>query len=254
MIGTYALTIALAGWQAPVHDSLLAEGIRLAPMQPAAALVRFEALIEHDSTGVAGHWRAAVALNDMALPLVARRDRTRRDSLLSLGVREARRAVRLAPADPQAVFALALVLGNSALTKGTRDKVRMAVEIRDLALRALAADSAHDGACHILGRWNYEVMKLSGLERFVAKNILGGRVFGQASWLEARGYLGRAVSLDPTRIYHRLDLAKILVATKEAGLAATELRHIAELPDRVAADTTYRREAADLLRKIERGG
>jgi len=219
-------------------------------MEPAAAVTRFDAILTRDSLDLEAGWRAAVARNDMALPLTRKSDRASRDSLLLRAQVDARRAVRLAPNDARALFALGLVLGNTALTKGNKEKVRMATEIRSLALRAIAADSSHDGAHHLLGRWNYEVMSLSGFERFIAKRILGGGIFGQASWEEARKDLERAVSLDPGRIYHRLDLARVLVARKETAAARVELRRIAELPDRVAADSTYRRQAVELLASL----
>jgi hypothetical protein len=250
---TYALGVLLVALQSPSRDSLLAEGMRLAPMEPAAALIRFEAILALDSLSVPANWRAAIALSDMSLPLTRKADRPRRDSLLARGVLTARRAVRLAPSDAHALFALGLVLGNTALTRGGKEKVRMATEIHSLALRAIAADSTHDGALHLLGRWNYEIMKLSGIERFIAKSILGGGVFGQASWHEARRDLERAVALDPARIYHRLDLARILSARNETAAAQSELRRIAGLPDRVAADSTYRREAVELLAKLDKG-
>ncbi len=252
MIKTYALGVILAALQVPSRDSVKAEGVRLAAMEPAAALARFEAALALDSLDVVANWRAAIAGSDVALPLTRKAERARRDSVLARAQVFARRAVRLAPDDPQALFALGLVLGNTALTRGTRERVRMAAEIRSLALQAVAADSNHDGAQHLLGRWNYEVMKLSGLERFIAKSILGGGVFGQASWEEARRRLERAVALDPARIYHRLDLARVLVARKEKTAGLSELRRIIELPDRVAADTTYRREASELLAKLSR--
>ncbi len=247
---TYVVGIAIAALQAPSRDSLVAEGVRLAAMEPAAAVVRFDEVLAIDSLDVAANWRAAIAGSDVALPLTQKAERARRDSVLARARVTARRAVRLAPNNPQALFALGLVLGNTALTKGTREKVRMATEIRSLALRAVAVDSNHDGAQHLLGRWNYEVMKLSGVERFIAKSILGGGVFGQASWEEARRRLERAVALDPTRIYHRLDLARVLAARKETAAARRELRRITELPNRVAADTTYRREAIEMLAKL----
>jgi tetratricopeptide (TPR) repeat protein len=228
----------------------MAEGVRLAAMEPAAALARFEAVLGRDSLDVVANWRAAIAGSDMALPLTQKAERARRDSVLSRARVTAQRAARLAPNNPQALFALGLVLGNTALSRGTRERVRMATEIRSLALRAVAADSTHDGAQHLLGRWNYEVMKLSGVERFIAKSILGGGVFGQASWEEARRRLERAVTLDPARIYHRLDLARVLAARKETAAARRELGRITELPNRVAADTTYRREAGEMLAKL----
>ena len=247
---TYVAAAVLAVTQAPSRDSLLAEGIRLSGMQPAAALGRFEVLLRADSLDVEAGWRAAIARSDLALPLTGKRDRPRRDSLLSRAQADARRAVRMAPDDVNALFALGMVLGNTALTRGIREKVRMSNEIRSLALRAVAADSTHDGAQHLLGRWHYEVMRLSGLERFIAKSILGGEEFGKASWTEAQRRLERAVALAPERIYHRLVLARTLAARKDKVAAAAELTRIGALPDQVAADSTYRREAGEMLAKL----
>ena len=156
-------------------------------------------------------------------------------------------ALLLAPA----LFSLGLVLGNRALTRGIKERIRMATEIRSLALRALAADSNHDGAHHLLGRWNYEVLTLSGVERFVAKHFLGGSVFREASWDEGRRHLERAVALDPVRIFHRLDLARLYVARDQPAAARTQLDRIRELTDRFAADTMYRREAVELRAKLQ---
>jgi hypothetical protein len=250
LIITYALGVILAALQAPSRDSLIAEGIRLTDMRPAEALIRFEGLLARDTLDIEANWRAAVARSDMALPLRDKKTRPLRDSLLSRAQIEARRAVALAPADVDALFALGLVLGNTALTRGIKEKVRMAREIRSVALRAVAADSTHSGAHHLLGRWNYEVMRLSGFERFVAKNILGGGVFGQASWEEAQAELESAVRLDPERIYHRLVLGRILAARKDPAAARDQLARIAALPARVAADSTYRREAVELLASL----
>jgi tetratricopeptide (TPR) repeat protein len=249
---TYALTALLASLQTAPRDSLLAEGIRLAPKQPAAALVRFEAVLASDSGDVAANWRAAIALNDVAQPLRARAERDRRDSLSERAERYARRAVRLAPGFAPALFSLGLVLGNRALTRGIKERIRMATEIRSLALRALAADSSHDGAHHLLGRWNYEVLTLSGVERFIAKHFLGGSVFREASWDEGRRHLERAVALDPTRLFHRLDLARLYVARDQPAAARAQLDRIRELPDRFAADTIYRREAVEMLAELKK--
>ena len=250
MIKTYVLAAILAALQAPSRDSIMAEGVRLAAMRPAEALVRFEALLARDSLDVEANWRAAIARSDIALPLRQKSNRPRRDSLLAQAQNNARRAAAQGPDDPNALFALGLVLGNTALTKGIKDKVRMSTEIRSLALRAIAVDSMHDGAQHLLGRWNYEIMRLSGFERFVAKNVLGGGEFGKASWDEAERRLRRAVELAPDRIYHRLVLARILVARKDSSDAESELRRLISLPGGVAADSTYRREALEMLTKL----
>jgi tetratricopeptide (TPR) repeat protein len=250
---TYALVVLLAAAQAASRDSLLAQGDRLAALEPASALIRFEAILASDSTDVGANWRAALALNDLALPLGRKDARPRRDSLLARAQERARRAVRLAPGNARALFALGLVLGNTALSRGIRGRVRLAGEIRELALRAIAADSALDGPHHLLGRWNYEVLQLSGFERFIARSLLGGGVLGEASWPEARRELEQAVALDSTRIYHRLDLARVYLARKDTRAAESQLQEIGRLPVRVAADSTYRREARELLERIAGG-
>jgi tetratricopeptide (TPR) repeat protein len=250
----YALVLAGAVHQGPSRDSLLAEGIRLAPMQPAAALTRFDALLAADSTDATAGRLAAVALNDLAQELRDPAARPQRDSLYALAERDARRAVRLVPNSAAALFALGLVLGNEALGRGVKERIRMAVEIRSLALLALAADSMHDGAHHLLGRWHYEVRKLSGLQRFMARNFLGGKVLGEASWDEARRHLERAVSLDPLRLYHRLDLARVALATGDTATAIRELRQVLDLPRKVLADARYQLEAGELLRPLQAKG
>jgi hypothetical protein len=234
------------------RDSLLALGIRLAPLHPAEAAGRFEALALGDSGDGEARWRAAIALTEAAAAMTTKAERPRRDSLNARAEEHARRALSLDSTGVWPAFALGLVLGNTALTKGIKARVRMAVEVRRLALRALAADSMHDGAHHLLGRWHAEVRRLSGFERLIAKTILGGGVFGQASWDAARAHLERAVALDSTRIFHRLDLAAVCIDLEDYACGAAELRQVAELPERVAMDGTYKREGARLRARLER--
>ncbi|MBK6779891.1 MAG: hypothetical protein IPG75_10005 [Gemmatimonadetes bacterium] len=56
-----------------------------------------------------------------------------------------------------------------------------------------------------MGRWNAEIMRLSGLERFFAKTFLGGaKIFSAASWDSAVVCMDRAVAASPETIYHHL--------------------------------------------------
>ena len=248
------LVVTGTAFQSPAshpRDSLLAAGIDLAAFQPAEGARRFEALALRDSLDTEAHWRAAIAWSEAASTLTAKPARARRDSLNARAEAHARRARALDRVGAWPAFALGLVLGNTALTRGIKARVRLAVEVRQLARSALAADSTHDGAHHLLGRWHAEVRRLSGFERLVAKTILGGGVFGQASWEEARAHLERAVALDSTRIFHRLDLAAVCLDLKDYTCAAAELQQVAELPERVAMDAEYKREGARLRARLK---
>lgn len=257
------LLIGCLGWAAPwpataqspesrsPRDALLAGAIELSALEPAEAARRFELLTLRDPLDAEAHWRAAIAWSESASALTAKSERPRRDSLNTRAEVHARRALALDSAGAGPAFALGLVLGNTALTKGIKARVRLAVHVRALALRAVAADSTHDGAHHLLGRWHAEVRRLSGFERLIAKTILGGGVFGDASWASARAHLERAVALDSTRIFHRLDLAAICMDLEDYACAETELRQVAELPERVAMDPVYKREGARLRARLK---
>jgi uncharacterized protein HemY len=121
-----------------------------------------------------------------------------------------------------------------------------------MSVKSARRDSLYDGAYHILGRWNAEIMRLPGISRFFAKHFLGGRVFDQASWSRATAYLEKAVELAPGRIYHHLALADIYLDTKRSRDAEAQLRVVDSLPVREALDTNYRQQAAFLRRRLAR--
>ena len=93
-------------------------------------------------------------------------------------------------------------------------------------------------------------MRLSGLGRFFAKSFLGAGIFSQASWEEAIRNLQKAVELDPARIYHRLELARIYADRKRYQEARDQLARIGSLPDRELLDPLYRERAAALAKRI----
>jgi tetratricopeptide (TPR) repeat protein len=214
------------------------------------ALAHYALALEQDSLDAEANWRTALALVDSGKQTPDSVESEERDSLYDLAEIHARRAVSATPNDAQAHFILAVAIGRAALTKGTQERVRRATEIRNQAMRAIELDPAHDGAYHVLGRWNAEVMRLSGIKRFFAKSFLGADVFGKASWSGAVSNLERAVELNPTLIYHRLDLAQIYADVGRYGDARAQLQRAASLPETDVMDPGYKREAAALLAAI----
>jgi tetratricopeptide (TPR) repeat protein len=214
------------------------------------ALQHFEAALSQDSLNYEANWRASLTLGLMGDPYPMKAKSPVRDSLYAKAERYARRAVAFNPAGADGHFAFAASLGRAALLVGPEEKVRRAGLIRDEALRTIAINPRHDGAYHILGRWNAEVMRLSGISRFFAKHVLGARVFNQASWPRAIFYMRRAVELDPGRIYHHLALADIYADHKQPRDATVQLRIVDSLPIREAMDTNYKQQAASLRARL----
>lgn len=155
----------------------------------------------------------------------------------------ARRAVAANPRDAEGHFQLAQALGRKALTMGVRDRVKLASEIRDEALAALALDPRHSGAMHVMGLWNAEVMRLNGFSRAFARHFLGGKVFDAANWEDAQRYLEQSVANDSLRIVHRLDLAAVYVDRDQRAKAIEQYDWIVRAPVTDYNDPTYKTEA-----------
>jgi hypothetical protein len=216
--------------------------------QAAAALAQYESALAADSMHYEALWKASRTAVDLA---EYESNTAQQRALYEKSERYARRAVAANANDAEGHFSMARALGRVALTKGVRDRVRYATEVRASALRALELDPNHPGAHHVLGRWNAEVRRLNGFERFFAKNLLGGGVFDEASWAQAREHLERAVANDPQRLVHHLGLAEIYLDIDEDAKAREQLEAVVNGAVRDYNDPHYQREAAALLEKLK---
>ena len=218
-----------------------------AALNPAAALARYEAALTTTSTNYDLLWRAAREAADLG---ESAPDATKRTGYYQKAEGYARRAVTANATGADGHFILAVALGRTALSLGSRDRVRYAAEIHNEALAAVKLEPTHAGALHALGVWNAEIMRLSSFSRFAARNFLGGKVFDQASWAEATRYMEAAMSADPGRITHRLDLAKVYAETDQKPKARSTCEAAARMPTVEFNDARYKQECAALLAKL----
>ena len=128
--------------------------------------------------------------------------------------------------------------------------MKFGTAVHDEAMAALRLDPNHPGALHVMGVWNAEIMRLNGIQRFFAKNVLGGGVFGEASWDKAVSYMERSVAADPDRIVHHLDLGKIYADVGDKAKARAQLELAARGRRIDFNDPAYQREAQAVLEKL----
>ncbi|HEY8174272.1 MAG TPA: hypothetical protein VIF32_01140 [Gemmatimonadaceae bacterium] len=216
-----------------------------AAMNAAGALRHYQEAIRIDANNAEALWRASREAIDLGEFSDAARD-----SLYQLGALFARRAVQADPKSSMAHFALAKALGRRALSLGKRDRVKYAGEVRTEALEALRLDSLNAGALHVLGMWNAEIMRLSGIERFFAKNVLGGKTFGQANWNDASRLLERAVVIEPDRIVHRKDLGAVYDDKGQKDKARETYQAALRLKAIEPNDAEYKREVEKRLAEL----
>jgi hypothetical protein len=208
------------------------------------ALARYETAITAAPSNYDLLWRASRELVDLGEGAA---DASRRTEYYRKAEGYARRAVTANANGPDGHFMLAVALGRTALSVGSRDRVRYAAEIRSEALAAVKLEPNHAGALHVLGVWNAEVMRLNSFARFAARNFLGGKVFETASWSEATRYMEAAVAADPGRITHRLDLAKVYLDTNQKPKARSTCEAALRMPDEEFNDARYKQECQTLL-------
>jgi tetratricopeptide (TPR) repeat protein len=240
------LTASLAAAQAaPNHTAL---GDRdYAAMNATGALAHYEAAIELDPKNYEALWKAsrsAVDLGSYDQISEARGDLYRNAELY------ARRAVAVNAKDAEAHFHLARALGKNALTLGPRARIKYATDVRTQALECLKLNPKHAGCLHVMGVWNAEVMRLSGFTRMLARNLLGGRVFGSASWKDAQRYMEEAVAAEPDRIVHRIDLAEIYRDMNQKAKARTEFETALRLPVTDVNDRHYKAQSERALKAL----
>jgi tetratricopeptide (TPR) repeat protein len=210
-----------------------------------SAMKHYEAAVAIDSANAEALWKAANAAVDLGEFNDAERER-----YYTRGEQLARLAVKANPNSAEAHFALAKALGRVALSMGKRDKVKYAGVVHDEVKEALRLDQTNAGALHVLGMWNAEIMRLSRIERWAARNLLGGGVLGEANWGNAQTYLERAVSIEPNRITHRLDLAGVYADRGNTAKAREQYEMIARLPVTDFNDPRYKELAEGRLRAL----
>lgn len=219
---------------------------------PQEALSHLRAALALDSLNYEANWRAARELADIG-KMMPDAQRARRDTVYAEARSLAERAVRVNANGADGHYMVAVAVGRVALTKGARERVRYSRVVRDEALRATELNPRHDGALHVLGRWNAEIMRLPGVTKFFAKTFLGASIFNQASWDNAVRYFTEAIAANQNNIYHHLDLADALIDADRAAEARPHLEQIATMePACDPQDPEYKRRAAATLTRISR--
>jgi tetratricopeptide (TPR) repeat protein len=239
------LASSIAGAQTAADHIALGDKEYVAMTAP-AALAHYEAAIKEDPKNFEALWKASRSAVDLGS---YERNDEKRAMYFKNAELYARRAVEAKPADAEGHFNLARALGKNALTQGPKARIKYATDVRTHALECLKLNPKHAGCLHVMGMWNAEIMRLNGFTRMLAKNLLGGKVFGSANWAEAKRYMEESVANEPDRIVHHVDLAGVYRDMGDKAKAREEWQAAMKLPNRDYNDRHYKGEADAGLRK-----
>jgi tetratricopeptide (TPR) repeat protein len=211
------------------------------------ALDHYKKAIELDPKNYAALWKASRASLDYGIPA---NTADKRNAFFSSAEQYARRAVAVNPGDANGHFVLAYALGKTALTKSASQRVKYGTAVHDQALTCLRIEPSQAGCLHVMGVWNAEIMRLNSFVRLIAKSVLGGKVFGEASWKEAVRYMEAAVAAEPDRVVHRLDMGEIYRDSGDKAKARAAFQKGLELPSKDYNDARFKAEIQDDLNRM----
>jgi tetratricopeptide (TPR) repeat protein len=158
------------------------------------------------------------------------------------------RAAACGPKDCDAQLATAITLGKMLPYMPTKEQVSATPEIKDSVDKALAIDPKNDTAWHILGRWNRVLAEVNSMKRFI-----GGLIYGQlpkGSNEEAEHAMKKAISLNPDRLMHYIELGRIYAQMGKNDEAREFINKGLAMPNAEKDDPETKERGRETLAKL----
>ena len=227
-------------------EALLAEGDTLyRQFDNRRALDAYEQAYRLDSARYAVLLRLARTHNDYGRDLLAEQNKDAAEQHFDQAVAYARALEAQYPEEAESYYQVAAAIGNLAVFKGGREKVKIGRAVEQYCRRAIALDATHAMAYVALGIFYREVAGLSGLQRAFAKVLFGGVPGG--SMEDAVRMLERAVELEPELLAAHYELAWTYHAMNRPADAAAYWQKVLGLPPKSTPDLRSKTHAQEML-------
>ena len=158
-------------------------------------------------------------------------------------------AIKVNPKAADGYYALSVAMGRKALIESGNERIKAVKEIKTNADKALSINPNHGRSWHVLGKWNYEVSNLNGIEKAALKIIYGG--LPKASLAESIRCYEKAKQLEPVFALNNLELAKAYHRNDEDAKAIELLKALPTIPAKTEDDARIKAEGKKLLEKIQ---
>jgi tetratricopeptide (TPR) repeat protein len=129
-----------------------------------------------------------------------------RVSLGSTALAYAKRAVTLAPDNPEAQLAVAISYGKLQPFESIREKLDAARIIKDAADKVIKLDPRSDLGWHVLGRWHMAFADVSPAKRALALLTYGK--LPDSTYEDAAKCFEKAIEINPNRLMHYIELGR----------------------------------------------
>jgi len=237
---------AFLGARSQDVDYLLKEGARLEKeMKDTEALKKYMEALQLAPTDI----KALTKCSELNSVLGNREKDTRiKKEFFSAARTYAETALKIDDKDADANYAMALSLARLSAAGGIRERMDAVKDIRSYLDKALASDSIHVKALHLLGKWNADVTAYNPAEKAALKVAFGG--LPSTSYDKAIELMERCRRRNPNYLINYLDLAKVYKSNRQSDKAIEILNRLVKLPPRTADDNGYKEEGRKLLESL----
>ena len=175
------------------------------------------------------------------------KDNALRDNYYAAAKIYAETALKIDPNSAEASCSMAIALGRSTMSKSGKEKIQNAKDIRKYIDISLKADPNYFLAWHVLGRWQYEISNLNGLERGLVKILYGG--LPPATLKQSIYAFEKARSLRPEFILNYFEMAKAYKDNNNKDKAIVALQIMLNLPNQTEDDPAIKANGRNLLKE-----
>ncbi len=165
-----------------------------------------------------------------------------------IAVDYAKRAVVLAPKDPEAQLALAISYGKVQPFEGSRQRFEAVHIIKDAADRVIELDPNNDLGWHVLGRWYEGLAEVDAMHRMLAQVTYGK--LPDCTHGEAATCFEKAIELNPNRLMHYIELGRVYAQMGQVDKARSLINRGLTMQDTEKDDPETKREGRELLTKL----
>lgn len=154
-------------------------------------------------------------------------------------------ALKVNPNNSESNCVMAIALGRSSLNKSGREKINNAKEIKKYVDAAIKNDPTNFKAWHVLGRWNYEICSLNGIEKSAVKIFYGG--LPVASLRESIIAFEKAQAITDGFILNYFEMAKAYKMNNQVGKAVALLTKMLTVPNQTEDDPIIKEDGKKLI-------
>ena len=156
-------------------------------------------------------------------------------------------ALKVDPKNSEANCVMAIALGRSSMSKSGKEKIENAKEVKKYVDAAIAGDNKNFKAWHVLGRWQFEISNLNGLERGLVKLLYGA--LPPATIKQSIASFEKARLLRPEFLLNYYEMAKAYKDNDNKAKAIAYLQLMITLPNQTEDDPEIKNKARALIKE-----